>query len=75
MSDNPQSERQRSRLLNEQKTLIKAQNHLQRLATWALPARGGGSVMNTGLDRDLGGLSTPLLFVSSDGVLLLLFLL
>jgi hypothetical protein len=25
-------------------------------------------VMNTGLDRDLGGLGTQLLFVSSDGV-------
>jgi hypothetical protein len=31
MSDDPQSELQRSRLLNEQKTLIKAQNHLQRV--------------------------------------------
>src|ERR1700728_1358032 len=36
MSDDPQSELQRSRLLNEQKTLIKAQNHLQRVL-------GGGS--------------------------------
>jgi hypothetical protein len=33
------------------------------------------SVMNSGLDRDLGGLGTQLLFVSSDGVFLLLFLL
>jgi hypothetical protein len=31
--------------------------------------------MNTALDRDLGGLGTRLLFVSSDGVFLLLFLL
>jgi hypothetical protein len=30
-------------------------------------------VMNIGLDRDLGGLGTQLLFVSSDGVFLLLF--
>jgi hypothetical protein len=37
MSDDPQSELQRSRLLNEQKTLIKAQNHLQRVLG------GGGS--------------------------------
>jgi hypothetical protein len=38
MSDDPQSELQRSRLLNEQKTLIKAQNHLQRV----LGGGGGG---------------------------------
>jgi hypothetical protein len=38
MSDDPQSELQRSRLLNEQKTLIKAQNHLQRV----LGGSGGG---------------------------------
>jgi hypothetical protein len=31
MSDDPQSELQRSRLLNEQKTLIKAQTHLQQV--------------------------------------------
>jgi hypothetical protein len=37
MSDDPQSELQRSRLLNEQKTLIKAQQHLQRVLG------GGGS--------------------------------
>jgi hypothetical protein len=33
------------------------------------------AVMNTALDRDLGGLGARLLFVSSDGVFLLLFLL
>ena len=31
MSDDPQSELQRSRLINEQETLIKAQKHLQRV--------------------------------------------
>ena len=31
MSDDPQSELQRNRLLNEQKTLIEAQKHLQRV--------------------------------------------
>jgi hypothetical protein len=31
MSDDPQSELQRSRLINEQDTLIKAQKHLQRV--------------------------------------------
>jgi hypothetical protein len=33
------------------------------------------AVMNTGLDRHLGGLGTELVFVSSDGVFLPLFLL
>jgi hypothetical protein len=32
-------------------------------------------IVFTGLDRDLGGLGTQLLFVSSDGAFLLLFLL
>jgi hypothetical protein len=31
MSDDPQSELQRSRLINEQETLIKAQKHLQQV--------------------------------------------
>jgi hypothetical protein len=138
MSDDPQSEQRRSRLLNERKTLIKAQNHLQRVLgsnggggnagaddgmrdmepkeatdrgavvrgikagrdiktevgpapqtpetlstrdnVWQrgrclLEGGGRGSVMNTALDRDLGGLGARLLFVSSDGVFLLLFLL
>jgi hypothetical protein len=42
MSDDPQSELQRSRLLNEQKTLIKAQNHLQRVLG-GVGDGGGGS--------------------------------
>jgi hypothetical protein len=44
MSDDPQSELQRSRLINEQETLIKAQKHLQQVL--------GGGGGDGGVDND-----------------------